>query len=236
MSSATATLPATASPTYGKLLRLDEVLEAACVHDDDMDRILFLSTHQSCEIFFAVLLRHLEEVRAALDADDAAMAVRRAAPLPAIMSTLTKHFDGLATMADDGFNAIREEVGEASGFQSVQFREIEFLCGLRDTRYLTTPGFTERDRARLTKRLEERSVQDAYRGYVDRCADREAGGRVREALLAFDEAVTVWRARHAVLAERFIGNSAGTAGSAGAAYLWRAALRRVLPDVWKPLT
>lgn len=227
---------ATATPPYGHVLRLDELLTAARVHDDDVDLVLFLATHQSCEIFFAVLLRHLEEIRAALDADDAGLAVRRAAPLPVIMSTLTRHFDGLATLTDDAFHLIRTQLGEASGFQSAQFREIEFLCGLRDTRYLGTAGFTESDLDRLRGRLDERSVHDAYRDFVDRSADREAAGRVRAALIDFDEAMATWRARHAVLAERFLGAATGTAGSEGASYLWRAALRRVLPDVWKPLS
>ncbi|MFJ4435734.1 tryptophan 2,3-dioxygenase family protein [Streptomyces sp. NPDC088923] len=223
-------------PPYGQVLRLDELLGTARVHDDDVDHVLFLAVHQSSEILFAVGLRHLEEIRAALDEGDGDKAVRRAAPLPLLMSTLTRHFDVLATLTPAAFEDIRQALGDASGFQSAQFREIEFLCGLRDSRYLTTPGFTERDRARLEARLKERSVAEAYREYVGACADRPAADRVRLALLAFDEAATVWRARHAVLAERFLGTAAGTAGSEGAGYLWRAALRRMLPEVWTPLS
>lgn len=88
----------TASLPYGQVLRLDELLQAARVHDDDVDHVLFLATHQSCEIYFAVLLRHLEAVRAALDARDGALAVRRAAPLPVLVATLVRQFDGLATL------------------------------------------------------------------------------------------------------------------------------------------
>ena len=226
----------TASPPYGQVLRLDELLRTARVHDDDVDHVLFLATHQSCEILFAVALRHLEEIRAALDTGDADKAVRRAAPLPRLMATLTRHFDGLATLTPAAFEGIRTALGDASGFQSAQFREIEFLCGLRDSRYLTTDGFTEEDRARLEARLGERTVAEAYGEFVDTCADRAAVERVRLALLEFDDAAAVWRARHAVLAERFLGTAVGTAGSEGAGYLWRAALRRMLPEVWTPLS
>ncbi|MFF4468264.1 tryptophan 2,3-dioxygenase family protein [Streptomyces sp. NPDC001599] len=225
----------TAAPPYGQVLRLEELLRAARVHDDDVDHVLFLATHQSCEILFAVALRHLEEIRAALDAGDADRAARRAAPLPRLMDTLTRHFDGLATLTPAAFEDIRTALGDASGFQSAQFRELEFLCGLRDSRYLTTGGFTEADRARLQARLGERSVAEAYRDFADSCADRPAAERVRLALLEFDEAAAVWRARHAVLAERFLGTAVGTAGSEGAGYLWRAALRRMLPEVWTPV-
>ncbi|MGT2533074.1 hypothetical protein ACU4GG_42945 [Streptomyces nojiriensis] len=70
------------APPYGRILRLEELLEAACVREDDVERVLFLATHQSCEIFFAVVLRHLEDVREALDAGDGFLAARRAAPCP----------------------------------------------------------------------------------------------------------------------------------------------------------
>ncbi|MFJ9041540.1 tryptophan 2,3-dioxygenase family protein [Streptomyces sp. NPDC102406] len=226
----------TAAPPYGRVLRLDELLEIARVHEDDVDHVLFMAAHQSCEILFAVALRHLEEVRAALDAGDADLTVRRATPLPRLMSTLTGHFDVLATLTPAAFEDIRAALGDASGFQSAQWREIEFLCGLRDARYLSTAGFTARDRARLEARMAERSVADAYHDFAAAHPDRAAAERARLALLAFDEAAAVWRARHAVLAERFLGTAVGTAGSEGAGYLWRAALRRALPEVWTPVS
>jgi tryptophan 2,3-dioxygenase len=217
---------------YGQVLRLDELLKAARVHDDDPDLVLFLATHQTCEIFFAVILRHLEAARSALDAGDGTLAARRVRPLAAVMATLIRQFDGLATLTPEAFNTIRTDLGDASGFQSVQFREIEFLCGLRDTRFLKTSGFTDADRARLTARLEQRSVQQAYRAFTAACEDPLVAEEVRVALLDFDEAVAMWRARHAVLADHFLGRSQGTAGSDGASYLWRAARRQLLPDVW----
>lgn len=230
--------PATAespTPPYGDVLRLAELLPVAHVHGEDVDRILFLATHQASEIFFAVTLRHLEAVRAALDSGDADAAARRAAPLPVLMRTLSAQFDGLATLTPAAFEIIRTDLGEASGFQSAQFREIEYLCGLRDRRFLSTPGFGDADRARLEARLAERSVSEAYVAYVEGGSDPAAAERVRLALLSFDEAMAMWRARHAVLAERFLGAATGTAGSEGATYLWRAALRRALPEVWTPL-
>ncbi|MFJ4775287.1 tryptophan 2,3-dioxygenase family protein [Streptomyces sp. NPDC088762] len=223
------------APPYGRILRLEELLEAACVREDDVERVLFLATHQSCEIFFAVVLRHLEDVRDALDAGDGFLAARRAAPLPVIFRTLVGQFDGLATLTPTAFEVIRTALGEASGFQSAQFREIEYLCGLRDTRFLNTAGFSPAERQRLRDRLAQRSVQEAYEAYVSGGPDPEAADAARRTLLEFDEAMAMWRARHAVLAERFLGGSTGTAGSDGASYLWMAARRRVLPQAWAEL-
>ncbi|MFJ6694604.1 tryptophan 2,3-dioxygenase family protein [Streptomyces sp. NPDC091272] len=222
----------TAAPSYGQVLRLDELLQAARVRDDDVDLVLFLATHQSCEIYFAVILRHLEATRAALDAGDGRLAAARIKPLPVVVSTLVRQFDALATLSLDAFNTIRTDLGDASGFQSVQFREIEYFCGVRDTRFMNTAGFSPADRARLQRRLDERSLQEAYRDFAAGCGDRETTDAVRAALLDFDEAFALWRARHAVLAERFLGGATGTAGSEGASYLWNAARRRLVPDVW----
>ena len=224
--------PTTSAPPYGQVLRLEEFLQAACVHDGDVDRVLFLATHQACEIDFAIMLRHLEAVRGALDSGQGALAVRRCAPLPVLVTALVRQFDALATLSPDAFQTIRTDLGDASGFQSVQYREIEYLCGLRDGGFVNTAGFSEADRKRLRTRLEERSVQDAYRDYAGSCTDSGAVERVRAALLDFDEAFTVWRARHATLAERFLGDGTGTAGSDGASYLWQATRRRLIPDVW----
>ncbi|MGT2533073.1 tryptophan 2,3-dioxygenase family protein [Streptomyces nojiriensis] len=141
-------------------------------------------------------------------------------------------FDGLATITPSAFEVIRTALGEASGFQSAQFREIEFLCGLRDTRFLNTAGFSAAERDRLRARLEERSVQEAWREYAAGGPERESADAARRVLVDFDEAMALWRARHAVLAERFLGGATGTAGSDGASYLWMAARRRVLPEVW----
>ncbi|TNM28697.1 tryptophan 2,3-dioxygenase [Streptomyces sedi] len=218
--------------TYGQILRLDQLLQVARVHEDDVDRTLFLATHQSCEIWFAIMLRHLEEAGRALREGDGEAALRRIAPLPSAMRVLSDQFDALAAMAPEAFGRIRVELGDTSGFQSVQWREVEFLCGLRDERLLRTHGFTEADRARLRARLEGPSVADAFDAF-------RAGGqpsalveRVRAALLTFDESAALWRARHAALAERFLGGAPGTAGSEGANYLWGAARRRLFPAAW----
>jgi tryptophan 2,3-dioxygenase len=206
---------------YHDLLRLDELLGAALVRDGGSDQMFFLVTHQICEMWFALILDHLDAARTALLNDEPALAVERIERLPAIMRVLTEQFAALATLTPASFERIRAGLGTASGIQSAQWREIEFLCGLRDTRYLGIPGFTEVERARLRARLDEISVAEAY----EKCPD----DRVGAALLNFDESVLAWRIGHAELAEGFLGVRPGTAGSEGAAYLWRMTTRRLFP-------
>jgi tryptophan 2,3-dioxygenase len=214
-------------PAYGEILRLDELLDIACVRDEP-DRTLFFAAHQACELWFAVVLRHLEAARDDLVAERADAAAAHLERLPAVMRVLSEHFDVLTTMTAESFDAIRASLGSSSGLQSAQYREIEFLCGARDPRFLNIAGFTDGERARLRLRFAEKSVASAFAD----CLDRAAAGteRVGTALVAFDDAVRSWRARHAMLAGHFLGESRGTAGSSGAAYLWRSTERTLFPS------
>jgi tryptophan 2,3-dioxygenase len=218
---------------YGEILRLDELLNIACVRDEP-DRTLFFAAHQACEIWFAVVLCHLEAARDALTRDQPAEAARHTERLPQVMRVLSQHFDVLATLTPDSFDRIRATLGSSSGFQSAQYREIEFLCGARDPRFLNITGFTEGERARLVARFEEKSLSHAFVEYRERVRagdDLKPAERVRAALAAFDDAVRSWRARHARLAEQFLGAASGTAGSSGAAYLWRSTERTLFPEI-----
>ncbi|MDT0268467.1 tryptophan 2,3-dioxygenase family protein [Streptomyces sp. DSM 44915] len=218
--------------SYGQLLRLDQLLPVARVHEEDPDWTLFLATHQSCEIWFAIVLCHLEAAGRALRAGDGTVAAHRVEALPQMMRVLNDQFDALSTLTPEAFARVRARLGNTSGFQSVQWREIEFLCGLRDERLLLTHGLTEADRERLRARLAAPSVADSLARYRAAGPPAAALDRVHAALLGFDEAVVTWRGRHAALAERFLGDAPGTAGSEGADYLWRAARRRLFPMVW----
>ena len=227
--------PATESepvPSYGELLRLDELLSVACVRDADVDRVLFFATHQACELWFAIVLRHLEDVRTALEQGKGVEAAERLERLPAIVDVIVQHFEVLTKLTPEQFDRIRSTLGNSSGAQSVQFREVEYLSGLRDVRYLNVPGLSDSEVGRLRARLAERSVADAFQAFRKLDArDRAVVERVRRALIEFDESVRLWRAGHASLAQHFLGPAKGTAGSDGAAYLWRSVKRRLFPEL-----
>jgi tryptophan 2,3-dioxygenase len=220
-------------PSYGQILLLDELLELAYVHDDDVDRVFFFATHQACEVWFAIVLRHLEAVRAALDKGNGVEGAERLERLPAIIAVIAEHFDVLTRLSPESFDRIRTTVGASSGVQSAQFREIEFLSGLRDARYLNIPGLSETELARMRARLAERSITDAFHSFCQLdSSDRAIVDRIRCALLKFDQSVRLWRAGHAALAEHFLHDKKGTAGTDGAAYLWQTVQRRLFPELW----
>ncbi|WP_432931917.1 tryptophan 2,3-dioxygenase family protein [Microbispora sp. CA-135349] len=226
-------------PAYGEILRLDELLAIACVRDE-ADRTLFFAAHQACEIWFAVVLRHLDAAREAMLREQGAAAAEHLERLPHIMRVITVHFDVLATLTPQSFDEIRATLGTSSGFQSAQYREIEFACGAKDARFLNITGLSEGERARLLERLEQPSLSSVFAEYRDRAragadgapVDSSPAERIHDALAGFDKSVRSWRERHAALAEQFLGAAQGTAGSSGAAYLWRSAERTLFPELF----
>jgi tryptophan 2,3-dioxygenase len=148
-------------------------------------------------------------------------------------------------MSPQDFLAFRWKLAPASGFQSVQFREIEFLSGLKEPKYLERLDATPEEMGRLRKRLEQPSVEDAFRALLTRRGspslldvfrDREHHGDLFdlcEALLDHDEAFAHWRARHVLMVERQIGGKTGTGGSTGAQYLRTTLGKRFYPELWE---
>jgi tryptophan 2,3-dioxygenase len=162
----------------------------------------------------------------------------------AIEHVLVSQVSVLETMRPQDFLAFRSELAPASGFQSVQFRAIEFLSGLRDRAYLGRLELTGPEREMLERRLAEPSLWDAWGELLRRhgsptlediAGDRDRYGNlfeVAEALLDHDEALGLWRFRHVQMVERQLGSKSGTGGSTGASYLRTTIDKKLFPELW----
>jgi tryptophan 2,3-dioxygenase len=179
---------------------------------------------------------------------------------------LVEQFTILETMLPTHFLAFRGLLEPASGFQSEQFREIEFLCGLKDEKMLRYHRPTAEAYANLKRRLEEPSLHDVFFGALQAMGKLPAShgdatererfqARARavhalyqderhhrdwidvcERLTEFDELVVSWRLRHIQLVERIIGIRMGTGGSAGASYLKLTLDKKFFPELWEART
>jgi len=161
----------------------------------------------------------------------------------------------LETMSPQDFLEFRSHLAPASGFQSVQFRELEFISGLKDARYLERISSDPAERVRLERRLEEPTLWDGFctmlehRGLpmppddeevrraslLKMARDRESFTDeffASEALLTHDELFAMWRYRHVLMVERQIGAKTGTGGSTGATYLRTTLDKRFYPELW----
>jgi tryptophan 2,3-dioxygenase len=246
--------------TYGSYLRLPQLLDSQHLESDPPahDELLFITIHQVYELWFKQLLH---EVAAARDAMSGATAGRSLwwaqhllARVHVIERVLVQQVDVLETMTPQDFMEFRQRLAPASGFQSVQFRELEFLSGAGDPAYLQRfKGITEDERKRLEARLAEPTLWDAFVHVLrseglpaDSDAEISASLRVvahdrsshavvwalAEALLQHDELAASWRARHVVMVERMIGGKSGTGGSSGAPYLRSRLGLKYYPLLW----
>jgi tryptophan 2,3-dioxygenase len=243
--------------TYGGYLRLPELFALQVRHADPPahDELLFITVHQVYELWFQQVLYELEAARDAMLAGETWRARHLLRRVHAIERLLVTQVDILETMTPQDFLEFREGLAPASGFQSAQYRELEFLSGVKDDAFLARfRALTDAERDRLLRRLGEPSLWDAYlallaaRGLPVASNDEVleslrtvAGDRathddlwqLAEDLLTHDELSGLWRARHVQMVERQIGTKSGTGGSTGAPYLRRRVPLRYYPLLWE---
>jgi tryptophan 2,3-dioxygenase len=194
------------------------------------DELQFIVVHQVFELWFKLLLFELESIRAAIDRSDVSAAVHLLRRTHEILKTLTAGWTVIETMRPIDFLEFRSELRPASGFQSCQFREIEYLSGLKDDRYVHAFADDHVACDTLRRRLDEPSVWDAFtsllrrRGLPAATRDEQVQACVRiqkrgdladlddlaEALIEYDLQVSAWRERHVLMTERMIGGRPGT--------------------------
>jgi tryptophan 2,3-dioxygenase len=248
------------SVSYGSYLRLETLLEQQVPESSPPahDELLFITIHQVYELWFKQLLHELTTVRDLLLVPSASGALwtarHRLTRVTQIEAVLIAQLPVLETMTPQDFLDFRTLLTPASGFQSVQFRELEFLSGLKDDRVVSRlRAATTVELERLQRRLAEPSLWDAFvatLGFHDLAIgseddvrasllavarDRSSYGEiwdVAEGLITHDELSAQWRALHATVVERQIGYKPGTGGSAGVGYLRERRDLRFFPLLW----
>ena len=240
--------------TYGSYLKVPELLSLQQLRSDPPvhDELLFIVVHQAYELWFKQLLFELESIRERMLAGDAERARHYLVRVHAIERVLIEHIEVLESMSPQDFLAFRALLTPASGFQSVQFREIEFVSGLKDERYVKDIAAEPDARARLQRRLSEPTLWDGFcalmgsSGYpmpaddadsrrlslVAMASEHRELFAVSEGLLDHDESFSIWRYHHVLMVEREIGAKRGTGGSSGVDYLRSTLDKRCFPELW----
>jgi tryptophan 2,3-dioxygenase len=230
---------------YGSYLQVPELLSLQRAMTEAHDELLFIVVHQAYELWFKVLLHELESARDAMLAGDGFPARHYLERVKVIEHLLIEQIDVLETMSPQDFLAFRSELAPASGFQSVQFREIEFLSGLKNPAYLKRLEADNDERSRLERRLAEPTLWDGFTAMREKAGSPSLVEIIRnrqdhpdlfdlaEALLDHDEAFALWRSRHVMMVERQIGGKTGTGGSTGAQYLRSTLDKRFFLELWE---
>ena len=241
--------------SYGSYLKVPELLGLQSLRSEPPahDELLFIVVHQAYELWFKEMLFELEAVRDRLFAADPPAARHALSRVHAVERVLVEHIGVIETMTPQDFLQFRSNLAPGSGFQSVQFREIEALSGLKEPGLAASMKPSEEERARMQHRWTEPTVWDAFCALLESNAlpmpadDNETRRAslltmaraedhglfyLSEDLLTHDELFARWRYLHVLMVERQIGSKSGTGGSSGASYLRTTLDKRFYPDLW----
>jgi tryptophan 2,3-dioxygenase len=157
-----------AALTYSSYLKLDELLSlqalrtAGAPDGPEHDEMLFIVIHQVYELWFKQMIHEADRLREVLATNDHPTAHATLRRMLTILKTLVAQVDVLETMTPVSFSSFRSRLDSASGFQSAQFRELEFVLGKKSQKALANYPAETGMRRRLDKRFGEPTVWDAF--------------------------------------------------------------------------
>ena len=156
--------------SYGQYLHLDEVLDAQqpVSVPEHHDELLFIIQHQTSELWLKLVLHELRAARRFLAADAVQPALKSLARVKHIQRTLTEQWSVLATLTPSEYAEFRSFLGTSSGFQSYQYRAVEFVLGNKNAQMLRFFGHDRRAHDLLAELLDEPSIYDEFLRHLHR--------------------------------------------------------------------
>ena len=230
--------------TYGSYLALGDLLALQQPRTSHPDELLFIVVHQASELWFKCILHELDLLIASLAGLEAEFALFRMGRINALTRIVSAQLSALDTLPPQHFAEFRGQLGTSSGSQSVQFRAIEAVCGMRDPHFINVlqehgpiPDVIQRALDRPT--LQDLFLNLLHAGNVTLEA-LYTGDRpstlffLAEAMLEYEQHFAEWRFKHVQLVERILGPlTGGTGGTLGAKYLSRTVSQKFFPALWE---
>ena len=146
--------------SYGDYLQLSKILSAQAPLSDAHDEMLFIVQHQTSELWMRLAIHELTAAREALAQPDMRPAFKMLSRVSRIFEQLNSAWDVLRTMTPSDYTSFRETLGQSSGFQSHQYRQIEFILGNRNPAMLRPHEHRPEVLRLLTEELERPSLYD----------------------------------------------------------------------------
>ncbi|HEY0242356.1 MAG TPA: tryptophan 2,3-dioxygenase family protein [Gemmatimonadaceae bacterium] len=230
---------------YGSYLALDELLSLQRLRSEPQhpDELLFIIVHQASELWFKLIIHELNALSARLSESDALGAVMSVKRVNALVRIVTSQLTALETLPPQRFAQFRGYLGTSSGSQSVQFRTIEAMSGLRDPHFLQVLEEHGPIPELVRKALDAPPLQEQFNRvladqgvtleqiYTDE--SQKPLQMLAEGLLEYEQGFSMWRFLHVQLVERIIGpTTGGTGGTLGSRYLQRTVSHRFFPELW----
>ncbi len=245
--------------SYNKYLRVPELLELQTTLSEPTshDEQLFIIIHQTYELWFKQILHEVDATVGWLGEGRAFRVNHSLRAVTAIEKIMVSQIHILESMAQIGFLEFRDKLNPASGFQSMQFRELEFASGAKDEKILEFFKFDDFAYQRLRKRFESPSLADAFwallgrEGFAAGSHEERVAAIVeilthpekyanlfimQDLLIEHDENISLWRYHHVMMVERMLGMKRGTGGSEGVGYLLTTLTKKFFPELWEART
>ena len=236
-----------------ELIQLQETLSEPTSHDE----LLFIIIHQTYELWFKQILHEIDASIKWLDESRMFRVNHSLRAVAGIEKILVSQIHILESMAQIGFLEFRDKLNPASGFQSMQFRELEFVSGAKDEKLLKFFEFDEFAHGRLFERFNAPSLADKFwnllerQGFAVATSEEKVQAIVKiltfpeehhelfvmqDLLIEHDKNIALWRYHHVLMVERMMGMKRGTGGSEGAGYLMTTLSKRFFPEIWEART
>jgi tryptophan 2,3-dioxygenase len=155
---------------YGRYLGLDQLLSAQHARSEPPhhDEMLFIIQHQTSELWLKLVLHELRGARSFFDADDAERARKSLARVKHVLRTMTEQWSVLATLTPSEYAEFRGTLGSSSGFQSAQYRAVEFILGNKNGAMLQVFESTPDSHMMLAELLQTPTVYDSFLRFLAR--------------------------------------------------------------------
>ncbi|MGI8668442.1 MAG: tryptophan 2,3-dioxygenase [Aridibacter sp.] len=236
-----------------ELINLQENLSDPVSHDE----LLFIIIHQTYELWFKQILHEVDNAIIWMGEGRKFRANHALKAVNAIEKVIVSQIHILETMAQIGFLEFRDKLNPASGFQSMQFRELEFVSGAKDEKILKFFEFDEFAHKRLTERFNQPTLGDAFYDLLKKdgfeIGDHDEKIQtivkilthpetyselfiMQDLLIEHDENISLWRYHHVLMVERMLGMKRGTGGSEGVGYLRTTLSKKFFPELWEART
>jgi tryptophan 2,3-dioxygenase len=232
--------------TYPSYLALDELLQLQrpVSNPEHPDELLFIIVHQASELWFKLILHELEGLIGLLEAKDTLGALGSTRRVNALVRIVTGQLSALETLPPQRFAQFRGYLGTSSGSQSVQFRAIEAMSGMRDEHFVQVlkqhgeiPALVQDAFAKPTLQQLFEDLLVAHNVTLEQIYSEPHQRPLQmlaEGLLEYEQGFAMWRFLHVQLVERIIGPAtSGTGGTLGSRYLQKTVSQRFFPKLWE---
>ena len=248
-----------ATLSYNKYLKVPELLELQRTLSEPVshDELLFITIHQTYELWFKQILHEIDATVGWMNEGRAFRVNHSLRAIVTIEKIMVSQIHILETMAQIGFLEFRDKLNPASGFQSMQFRELEFVSGQKDEKILEVFKHDEFAYQRLSERFTAPGIGDSFwamlgrQGFAVETYEEKVAAIVeiltypeknadlfimQDLLIEHDANISLWRYHHVLMVERMLGMKRGTGGSEGVGYLMTTLMKKFFPEIWEART